>query len=332
MRRSDRVLVGVALIVAVLGLGAAVILLPKVLVPGSVTPAQADALKAQDDLRTTLVQSVGGLLLVAGVVVTWRQVQLGRRQLEVMREGQITERFSRAIEQLGSDKLDVRLGGIYALERIAVNSEDERWPILEVLTAYVRGHSPWPPSGWDYGARTPSDDAEGTADDPDLQQLRSLQFRAPDVQAVITILGRRPADWSEPEELLRSRAESLLLSRVDLRLAYLRRGNFDGVNLRNSNLRRVQARAVHLRGAKLKYADLVRARLDGADLRDAELSGADLRGADLRGADLRGADLTGAKLDGVMTDAATRWPEGLTPPAAAGVAQVLEAEAAADER
>jgi hypothetical protein len=293
--------VGVA--AAVVLLGVAVMLLPKLLVPSSVTPAQADALKAQDDLRTVLVQSIGGLLLVGGVVATWRQVTLTRRQLEIMREGQLTERFSRAIEQLGSDKLDVRLGAIYALERIAVASADERGPILEVLAAYVRGHSPWPPSGWDYGSGTPVDDIEASG-----QRLRSLQYRAPDVAAVLTILGRRPAEagWRVPEELL--------LSRTDLRLAYLRRGNFERVNFRNANLRRVQARAARFRDANLKYANLVEARLDHADLRGAELGGADLRGADLRGADLRDAVLTGARLDGVLHDGDTRWPDGFTPP------------------
>ncbi len=313
---GTRLWAAVAVTAAVLVLGAAVMLLPKVLVPASVTPAQADALKAQDDLRTILVQSVGGLLLVGGVVATWRQVTLGRRQLEIMREGQLTERFSRAIEQLGSDKLDVRLGAIYALERIAVASADERGPILEVLTAYVRGHSPWPPSGWDYGSTTSPDDAQ-----PDLRQLRSLQFRAPDVAAVITILGRRPAEWRDPEELL--------LSRVDLRLAYLRRANFDRVNLRNANLRRVQARGARLRGAKLKYVNLIDARLDGADLRGAELGGANLSGVDLRGADLTGADLAGARLDGVVADAATRWPEGFAPPVPAP-AQPIELEEGAE--
>lgn len=73
----------------------------------------------------------------------WRQVQVGR-------EGQITERFTRAIEHLGKDKsLDERLGGIYALERIARDSPVDRRTITEVLTAYVRSHSPRPPEDED---------------------------------------------------------------------------------------------------------------------------------------------------------------------------------------
>jgi hypothetical protein len=294
----DRALLAGAIAVGLLVIAVLVLLVPAWLVPSSVTPAQSQALQAQNDLRTTLLQSIGGLFLIAGVVATWRQVQLTRHQLEILREGQITERFTRAIEQLGGDNLDVRLGGIYALERIASSSKVDRGPILEVLTAYVRGHSPWPPAGWEYGAATPPE--------PDDRQLASLQFRKPDVQAVVAILGRREAVGDE----------ELLLARVDLRRAYLRRANLDHANLRNSSLRGVQGRNTRLRGAVLKQADLTKAFLQGADLQGADLQRADLTGANLSGADLRGAALDGAVLRGIVTDEATRWPEGFMPPGA----------------
>src|SRR6266545_1733370 len=264
----DRALLAGAIAVGLLVIAVLVLLVPAWLVPSSVTPAQSQALQAQNDLRTTLLQSIGGLFLIAGVVATWRQVQLTRHQLEILREGQITERFTRAIEQLGSDNL------------------------------YVRGHSPWPPAGWEYGAATPPE--------PDDRQLASLQFRKPDVQAVVAILGRRDAVGDE----------ELLLARVDLRRAYLRRANLDHANLRNSSLRGVQGRNTRLRGAVLKQADLTKALLQGADLQGADLQRADLTGANLSGADLRGAALDGAVLRGIVTDEATRWPEGLMPPGA----------------
>jgi hypothetical protein len=47
------------------------------------------------------------------------------------------------IPQSEAGKVDVRLGGIYALERIANNSKDDRAAIAEILTAYVRGHAAW---------------------------------------------------------------------------------------------------------------------------------------------------------------------------------------------
>jgi hypothetical protein len=58
---------------------------------------------------------VGGLFIALGAVLTARTYYLNR-------EGQITERYTRAIDQLGSTSLSVRLGGIYALERIARDS------------------------------------------------------------------------------------------------------------------------------------------------------------------------------------------------------------------
>ena len=61
------------------------------------------------------------------------------------RERRITESFAKAVEQLGSDKLETRLGGIYTLDRIAQESEREYWPIMETLAAFVRERAPWPP-------------------------------------------------------------------------------------------------------------------------------------------------------------------------------------------
>jgi hypothetical protein len=125
---------------------------------------QREQNKLQNDARVALLQGLGGLVLLLGAGFTWRQLQtsreqlqqnadatrhqlqLNRDQLKLNRQGQLTERFTRAVGQLGSDHLDVRLGGIYGLERIARDSDSDRATIAEVLTAYVRSHSPWPPS------------------------------------------------------------------------------------------------------------------------------------------------------------------------------------------
>src|SRR5215204_6228213 len=68
----------------------------------------ATRLELQNDVRTTLLQGLGGLAVLVGAFFTYRQ-------LHTARERQVTERFTRAIDQLGHENLDVRLGGIYAL-------------------------------------------------------------------------------------------------------------------------------------------------------------------------------------------------------------------------
>ena len=72
--------------------------------------------------------------------------QWQRRTHELTEQGQITDRFTKAIEQIGSDKLDIHIGGIYALERIARDSAKDHPTVMEVLTAFIREHSPepWP--------------------------------------------------------------------------------------------------------------------------------------------------------------------------------------------
>src|SRR5262249_46526201 len=92
--------------------------------------------KIENEVRDMLLKVLGGFFLIIGAYFTWRQ-------LTIAREGQITDRFTKAIGQLGDEKLAIRLGGIYALERIARDSERDHWPIMEVLTAYVRHHAPW---------------------------------------------------------------------------------------------------------------------------------------------------------------------------------------------
>ncbi|MGV9295471.1 pentapeptide repeat-containing protein [Amycolatopsis sp. NPDC003676] len=64
-------------------------------------------------------------------------------------ERRITELYTKAVEQLGSDKAPVRLGGLYALERLAQDNESQRQTIVNVLCAYLR--MPEPPTISDEG-------------------------------------------------------------------------------------------------------------------------------------------------------------------------------------
>ena len=69
---------------------------------------------------------------------------MATRTYRLTQQGQITDRHTKAIQQLGSEKAEVRLGGIYALERITNDSPQDRATIADVLPAFVRVHAPWP--------------------------------------------------------------------------------------------------------------------------------------------------------------------------------------------
>jgi len=266
-------------------------------VPGADTRIQLQQAESQlqNNARSTLLQAVAGLLVIAGAITTWRQVQVNR-------EGQITERFTRAVDQVGSENVDVRIGGIYALERVARNSVVDRPQVQYILAAFVRGHAPWP---------RPDGDGESSA------PLPWLYVRAPDVQAALNVLGRRHPSPG---------AMRLYLSRVDLRSANLDKARMVEAQIRHANFARSWMVSAIFDKADLCYSDLRQARavkasfadavLRGANLEGADLQEADLRRADLRGADMRARNLTSADLTGAIADAETRWPADFDPPAA----------------
>lgn len=74
--------------------------------PSARTLSPADNAKAINAVRATLVQGIGGAVILLGAYFTYRQLQTGREQLQVALQGQVTERFTRAIDQLGHTVLD----------------------------------------------------------------------------------------------------------------------------------------------------------------------------------------------------------------------------------
>lgn len=196
-----------------------------------------------DQYRRTLAQIIGGVAILAGLYFAYRRLQATEQTVKVAEEGQITERFTRAIEQLGDKKrLAVRLGGIYALERIARDSEKDHGIVMEVLAAFLRETSP----------------ARGLGS-------KVLRNRVPtDVQATFTVIGRRNTDYE--------RAESRIdLNQVDLCKADLIKADLSGAMLAMADLREAALAQADLSGAVLFKADLSEAVLLEADLSKAFL-------------------------------------------------------------
>jgi Pentapeptide repeats (8 copies) len=215
-----------------------------------------DARKLENDARTTLVQALGGVVALAGIFFAWRtlkttqktaeaSLQASQKTLELSRNGQIADRFTKAIEHLGAvesgkKKLEVRLGGIYALEGIAKESLDHYWPIMEVLTAYIRENASWPSK---------------TGQQQPVTGKGQLSLDLPaDIQAALTVLGRRTRTYRNGED------KHLNLTRTDLRSALLWGAHLEGAILQGA----------HLAGADLTKAHLAEAVLWGTNLMGTE--------------------------------------------------------------
>jgi len=233
--------------------------------------ARADV---EDNFRKTIGQLLGGAAVLIGAALAYvqftQQQQTSQRQFteqqQASRELLISNQVAKGFEQLGSDKVVVRLGGIYALEGVMNASEQYHQPVLEALCAFVRD-----------GTRTETGDGPPTTD----------------IQAALTVIGRRAAIGTGRVDF----------ANAHIPKAQLYRANLSGADLSGADLSTAILSAT-LTGADLSTANLSAAILTGANLRGAFLIGANLSGALLGGANLGGANLSGAILIGATVSQA----------------------------
>jgi uncharacterized protein YjbI with pentapeptide repeats len=247
----------------------------------------------EDNFRKTIGQLLGGGAVLIGVALAYlqfsQQQQTSQNQFlqqqQALRDLLISNQVSKGFEQLGSDKMVVRLGGIYALEGLMNTSEQYHQSVLEALCGFVRD-----------GTRKETDDRPPTTD----------------IQTALTAIGRRKPIATEKRldlanaHIPQANLRVAFLNGADLSDAFLRDAHLDGAHLIGADLREAFLNGAdlsdaflngaHLNDAFLRDAHLDSTHLHGADLREADLSGADLRAADLNGANLSGAHLNSANL------------------------------------
>ncbi|MEV4572583.1 pentapeptide repeat-containing protein [Nonomuraea jabiensis] len=212
-----------------------------------------DRLKAVNDVRVTLLQGLAALVALGSVALG---AVMTLRQIRVSREGQFIDLFTKAIEQLASDHVGTRMGGVYAMEQIASAAPHYRGHAGALLASFVRLHAPWPPS-------RPTQEV-------DLERKRYHGGLRDDIGAAMAVLSRRTMVLP---------GDSIELEKIDLR----------GADLAGHDLSRFCFADSNLEGAILTGCDLTAATFAGAILRNADLTGSSLSGADLSGADLTGA-------------------------------------------
>ena len=224
----------------------------------------------------TVITALGALLF------TGLSLQQSRNQNAISQDGQITSRYTAAVEQLGSQDVDVRLGGIFARERIMQNSTRDQPTIVELLSAFIRNHPP--------GSTAPT--AIPASDKP-------LPRPPADVTAALEVLGRRnrPRDGGSVEDLTGTNFADLDMSRFDLDGAILTGTNFAGADLSYANL----SKAIFSSDKPAFIVDITANNRTSSIAGCADLDGSNLDGANLAEADLNGANLSGASMDNAFT-------------------------------
>jgi hypothetical protein len=296
---------------------------------------------ANNDAIQAVVLAFAALVALITLAVLAARSQGRARHLQGVHRLRLDERFERTIALLGHDDRAVRLGAIYALERMAERTPDQHWLVIETLTAYLRE--------WSERKRAADqlrDDAEGPRPRGSGGERQNDERAPVDLQAIFTIVGRRTIAHEDrgrtvsldgaylveacPDPAPNRRLKGASLMAADLRGIDLEGADLTEASLIGANLREATLEGAGLRKAKLHEANLDAAELMRADLREAVLEGASLIAADLEGANLKDAELEGAvfqtanvvgadfstarnltqaQLDSAIGDRTTRVPE-----------------------
>jgi hypothetical protein len=248
-------------------------------------------LKAITDTRTALLAGLIGLGALLTFSLNRKVYEVAARNLEVTERGQLTDRYSSAIELLGGQETE-QIGGVYALERIMRDAAEYHNTIIEVLIGFVRQHAAT--NVTDSPSPKPEAPEPVSNRQPGREDGKSQRLATP-IQAALVVLGRRP---NRPDEEM----DGLRLSDTDLRRLRLR-----GANLRCARLRRARLDHAHLEysnfdGARMRSVILDHADLEGAHLDYAHLVGASLIDTKLKRASLMGTHLAGAKGNPTLTE------------------------------
>jgi len=284
-------------------------------------------------------------LMLAGFfgigLATWRST-VASAQAKTAQQGHITDRFSKAVEQLGTENVTVRIGGIYALKRIAQDSRDrDHISVMEVLTNFIR-HSPYAKQQREakdkddnldryfalckedekYAEKHPTPEHGHIIDCPDIiAAIDTIQTRTADQKIFETSHNYIPtlknANFSyfnlddvdlsgfdlNGVNLQKANINGVNLSNVDLSGYDLKNADFSCAILLNIDLSKSELVGSSFLGADLTGAILTRALLHNADFTEANLTRANLKDANLQNATLTDADLTDADLTGAnLTD------------------------------
>jgi uncharacterized protein YjbI with pentapeptide repeats len=298
--------------------------------------------KAENEFRKTIIQIVGGLIVIAGLFFAWEELSQSRELLkqsheeflqsqENMKAGQISSRFSQAITLLSQEGATNRIGAIYALEQIAKESHNYLQTVLDILTSFVKNSE-----YFDQPVKEKEDkksiavklEVELKKIDEDLA-WRSQKKRGEiskifnkikilsEVQVALSVIGRIRKEViemsyqnivEENESGEKIGDDQRILDGIEEKIARYR------INLSESILIQADFSKADLRGAELSMADLrgvsfygailKRANFQGAKLQYAYFGQADLQFIVLSRADLRESNLWGARLQGAFLQSA----------------------------
>jgi len=165
---------------------------------------------------------LGGFI---GLFLAIKRTIVADKQHKLAERGQITERFSLAVEQLDKEKnVSTRIGGLYALEQITKDIETYTPLVQNVIANFIR--------------RPPYDIIEITERTEELPEARDC----PDLHVAIEVFQKLKCDKFPKSEIKGSILTCLDLSNIDIKGLNFDNSKFDGSKIKYSKIENCEFR------------------------------------------------------------------------------------------
>jgi uncharacterized protein YjbI with pentapeptide repeats len=271
-----------------------------------------DYLGLENSLRTTLLQVVGGVIVLVGFYFAWQNANIANENLNLTLKQRVTERFDKALLMIKDENPEQRMMGFSILNRVSLESSDYTDDVVKLYTEYLKKWS---------GSRTRGTDGHVSDRVPeDINFLlsglgkititpkiakqnapRRLSFRtaaSPNIADLVNL------DFTNIE--LRWTIQTINFDSTRFQNGRMNDSRFESCTMRNADFRSISCLGCEWNFSALADAIYDRAQLDHVTFSKSDLQGASFRGASLREAifidcemarvDFSGADLLGADL------------------------------------
>lgn len=242
-------------------------------------------LNLENEYRKTIAQIVGGMYVLGGFAFTWYQLVAAQNTLVLSQERLITDRYSKAIDQLGGASPHTRLGGIYALGSIAKTSPDYVYTVENVLASYIRKNCIYQDSAFI------RDELQASVNIITGKQYHIVQSDETDGSFNLSAATLNGFDFNK------SSLEKSTLTNADFKRSFFVDANLSGVEANGATFARADLSNASMNGGHFYGVDFTQARLDNASIKNSDLRLANFKEANLSNANLTGCDMTDVNLD-----------------------------------
>ena len=230
------------------------------------------------ETETTIISIVSGVIAIVGLILFYQRLKKQEEQIDLQRKQRTDDRFTTAVELLGSSETSARTGAIYSLYHLAIEDKKYRKEVSQILCSHIRSKTNEPDYKEEHNKR-PSNEIQTTID---------LLLKNQDGNK-----GLYCQDFAKEKSFPQANFKYAYLVKADFYEAQCQGANFSNAQCQGANFTFAQCQ-----GAKFTFAQCQGANFGAAECQGAGFFMTQCQGAKFTLAQCQGVDFIHAQCQG----------------------------------